>query len=1530
MTQEKKLFSKAMAFILALVMILGFMPTAMISSANDSEDLSIPVADMLDVDFSDGKVVDHSPKARNFSNNAVDAGNIVFNDTLGKYVGEINKTNANVWKTAWPASDWTAVNKNITMETMFRLDNPVAESWMGLFGGMQSAGIGFDLYAGNATHAKLDISAHIGGAYRAPITGNEIKFGEWYHAVATYEGSMVKLYVNGELVDSVAYAGTITTPGSGAQWFCIGGDTTGSNTIEAPIDGAIALARVWSRALTAEQIKVLAELAMNTGEDDGIEYTAPLTRTYASNINDDGTVTVTVNFRNNSTTAYGKAVARLEMLGNAVVEGKNENTVKVAPGETETVSWTAKALTGSARLIVVSTVNGVTAEERVGKVTSKSAGWISGDTHDHSRNSDGSGTILQNFAVAKTAGMDFINISDHDNSRGWADAQVEGAKNNILPMWGNEYSGNGHAVFMNVEREFNYNSGRLPKEAVVLFKEHTNGRGLAYAAHPYDGTVSADPWGRNDSWNAAIDGIEVWNGWYASNYRANKQAREQWDKLNNEGRHLYGIADTDTHSADGMGAVYTTVLVDEYSIDGIIDGYKAGHMYGSNGPVIDFKIGGAMMGDDFEIPADGRNVNVNMSGYYISDLARVLLIKNGETVYTKDVNAKSFNETVQVFVKPGDFIRMEVEGVETATKKLTNGNYNNHSFFTSAPFAFSNPIFFVEGGETVDYIGRIPEELRNAVSAYFPFDGSYEDVTGNINAKYFNAENQTSYSVANAATSGASYVPGRDGGQAIKFGDGKYGVVNSSSNVDIGQVDYSNDFTISFWANNMFGASYGSYPVFFGNSNWNNTSGASADGILISTLTDTSIIMNVQATGVGRITPRPQSGVNSDWHYVTMTGNRTDGKFSLYIDGKLLIDGETDGSYPGSVGKSLQNVAPTRIGSDGYADYGYYGAISDFVIFDKTLSANEVGILLSAYTGEEFVPPLTKTHETVKNADGSATVTAIFTNDGTSARSVNAKLNIMGDGIITGGQKNIALEVPAKSSETISWTVRAVSGSVKLFLTTDETGKEETIRMGSVASGLAGWVSGDSHDHSLYSDGSGTIFQNFAQAQKQGIDYVTITDHSTSRGWADALIAGPQYGIIPIRGNEYSHSTYSHAVFINVNQEKNYSSLTPPVAVQTFKNDTNGEGLVYVAHPFDDGVDRWQQNNGWESPIDGIEVWNAWYAGRYIVNARAFEKWDLLNSQGRHLYGIATTDTHSSRYIGEAYTTVYVEEYTAEGILDGHRAGHMYGSNGPVIDFRLGNAMMGDDVGVSKDGEYVTLDISGEYFLPLTKVLLIKNGEVVYSKEINANSFDESVELFVKPGDFIRMEVEGTETETRKLNGPSFDTSAPFAFTNPIFFYEAELETYTVTFDYNDDITINVAIRVREDELIERPEDPEREGYVFLGWYKNESEYEFNFEQTIEEDITLTAKWEAVKISDAQFLMDIADSVLKNGLSNKNLVLAGKTAKLVFDDREIILSTEANNLNIDGEVALGDGYFLIFDIKGNGSNVKEFKVVYIV
>ena len=108
--------------------------------------------------------------------------------------------------------------------------------------------------------------------------------------------------------------------------------------------------------------------------------------------------------------------------------------------------------------------------------------------------------------------------------------------------------------------------------------------------------------------------------------------------------------------------------------------------------------------------------------------------------------------------------------------------------------------------------------------------------------------------------------------------------------------------------------------------------------------------------------------------------------------------------------------------------------------------------------------------------------------------------------------------------------------------------------------------------------------------------------------------------------------------------------------------------------------------------------------------------------------------------------------------------------------------------------------------------------------------------------------------------------------------------------------------------------------------------YNANVHNTDNDEITKTCRMcghvVIVQPSRADFLRPLLAGILKNGLSVSNLPLNGKELKLVLDGREIvILSRNANNRNIEGEVALGGGAFLRFDIKGNGSNIKEFRII---
>lgn len=71
--------------------------------------------------------------------------------------------------------------------------------------------------------------------------------------------------------------------------------------------------------------------------------------------------------------------------------------------------------------------------------------------------------------------------------------------------------------------------------------------------------------------------------------------------------------------------------------------------------------------------------------------------------------------------------------------------------------------------------------------------------------------------------------------------------------------------------------------------------------------------------------------------------------------------------------------------------------------------------------------------------------------------------------------------------------------------------------------------------------------------------------------------------------------------------------------------------------------------------------------------------------------------------------------------------------------------------------------------------------------------------------------------------------------------YKSFFATYDVIFDSKAGTSIQ-AQRVKKGEKAIKPEDPVLQGYTFLGWYLNDSLYDFD--SSVTKDITLTGKWE--------------------------------------------------------------------------------------
>src|SRR5690554_584559 len=72
---------------------------------------------------------------------------------------------------------------------------------------------------------------------------------------------------------------------------------------------------------------------------------------------------------------------------------------------------------------------------------------------------------------------------------------------------------------------------------------------------------------------------------------------------------------------------------------------------------------------------------------------------------------------------------------------------------------------------------------------------------------------------------------------------------------------------------------------------------------------------------------------------------------------------------------------------------------------------------------------------------------------------------------------------------------------------------------------------------------------------------------------------------------------------------------------------------------------------------------------------------------------------------------------------------------------------------------------------------------------------------------------------------------------------DEEPNAYRVTFNTDGGSSIT-AVTIEEGKLLDKPTEPEREGYLFLYWYLTDEAVEFDFNTPITSDITLNALWE--------------------------------------------------------------------------------------
>jgi len=203
------------------------------------------------------------------------------------------------------------------------------------------------------------------------------------------------------------------------------------------------------------------------------------------------------------------------------------------------------------------------------------------------------------------------------------------------------------------------------------------------------------------------------------------------------------------------------------------------------------------------------------------------------------------------------------------------------------------------------------------------------------------------------------------------------------------------------------------------------------------------------------------------------------------------------------------------------------------------------------------------------------------------------------------------------------------------------------------------WLRGNLHTHTTMSDGEKPPQTVIDHYHARGYDFLAITDHDQITD----VSAYDLRGMVLIPSNEITANA-QHLLHINA-----AAAIAPEPDRQTVLDNIHKDrGFAIFVHPnWSDDFDH--------TPIDQLTIWDG-YLGIEIYNAvcrrdagspYATNKWDILLSNGRKVWGFAHDDAHIGEDFCNAWLMVGAPERTAESILAAIQNGNFYCSTGVHI-----------------------------------------------------------------------------------------------------------------------------------------------------------------------------------------------------------------------------------------------------------------------
>jgi hypothetical protein len=304
-------------------------------------------------------------------------------------------------------------------------------------------------------------------------------------------------------------------------------------------------------------------------------------------------------------------------------------------------------------------------------------------------------------------------------------------------------------------------------------------------------------------------------------------------------------------------------------------------------------------------------------------------------------------------------------------------------------------------------------------------------------------------------------------------------------------------------------------------------------------------------------------------------------------------------------------------------------------------------------------------------------------------------------------------------------------------------------------------LKGDLHTHTVASDGVLALDELGKHARAHGLDFLAITDHNQV-ATGDALPDIPGLTMLP--GVEWTHYK-GHANFTGVDKPFGGSFLanTQEEVLEKFQSARDSGALITVNHPFDENVPFTFDLDS--LPFDCYEVWNG---PMRMSNIQAIGTWSAMLTAGKKVPIVCGSDYHRSQlflYPGGPTTCVYAKSAGRSDILAALKQGHaymVYAPDGPTLDLKAGDAIMGDSVSFSEVNE---MQVSVKGLQAGDVVQVVTGRDTVQLVQAESNGEFEGTYRMPAPG-FARVEI------TREFI-PGVPR-LPALISNPIYFDKGE------------------------------------------------------------------------------------------------------------------------------------------------------------